>query len=565
VNRGIRARLLLASLAVFVVVAIPATLLLRHQLTTAVEARVRAELEAQARMVRIALLSSALVEQPRVQQVAHTLARETGIQVDVVGFDRALIASSDDRTSAGPPLDQPELRAARSAGLAYARRGGRAHVAIRVVAPGQAEMLVRVSRPLDELDDAYDRMYELVAIAALLGVAVAAGLTWLAAWMLTREVRRLAVGASALAGGGGNRISVDTADELGDLGGSINRLADGAARTGVALARERELLDGMLETVSQGIVALDERQRIALLNEAARAILELRDAPVGAPLIDHVRAPALVELLASPGPSSTELLTARGTRVLVAVRPMRDGGRILMVEDVTAVRRLETIRRDFVANVSHELRTPVSVIRASAETLLAGAKDDPEFSTKLLDSLHRNAERLGRILADLLDLSRLEAGSYRLTPRSVNVGDAVDKALGALAQERRAERTITVAVAPGLAALADAEALDHVLVNLLDNACKYTPAGGAITVAATARDGALRIDVRDDGPGIAPRHRERIFERFYRVDPGRSRELGGTGLGLSIVKHLVESMQGRVGVEPNHPRGTVFWIELPPA
>jgi len=231
------------------------------------------------------------------------------------------------------------------------------------------------------------------------------------------------------------------------------------------------------------------------------------------------------------------------------------------------VRRLETVRRDFVANVSHELRTPVAVIRANAETLLAGAKNDPAMATRLIDGLHRNAERLARILADLLDLSRLDAGQYRLDIAQVPVRSVTEQSLTAVetqAQKRKVE--IRVDIPDAIAVKADPKALDQILVNLIDNGVKYTQAEGHVWVMAREHgDDAVRIEVRDDGPGIADKHRARVFERFYRADPSRSREAGGTGLGLSIVKHLVESMGGEVGVEPNAPRGSIFWLQLPRA
>ncbi|MCX5741749.1 MAG: ATP-binding protein, partial [Proteobacteria bacterium] len=213
---------------------------------------------------------------------------------------------------------------------------------------------------------------------------------------------------------------------------------------------------------------------------------------------------------------------------------------------------------------SHELRTPVAVIRANAETLIAGAKDDPVMSVKLIDGLHRNAERLARILADLLDLSRLDAGQYRLDLGDVAVGAIAEQALTAVEVPIAArEIAVAVDVPAALAARADSKALDLVLVNLIDNAVKYTQPKGHVWVSARPEGDMVRIEIRDDGPGIAAKHRARVFERFYRADPSRSREAGGTGLGLSIVKHLVESMGGQVGVEPNEPRGSIFWLRLP--
>jgi len=275
-----------------------------------------------------------------------------------------------------------------------------------------------------------------------------------------------------------------------------------------------------------------------------------------------VRIPAALTLVAGGSGATAEFATPAGIRVLARIAAQRDGeGSILILDDVTAIRRLETIRRDFVANVSHELRTPVSVIQANAETLQAGAKDDPAFADRLIEGLHRNAIRLSRIIADLLDLSRLEAGpEVELEP--LPVAEVARAAIASIESQAAGKLTLAVEIDDAVRVQADRDFLDQVLVNLLDNAVKYTPAGGHVWVRARPAGKRLRIEVADDGPGIAPHQRQRIFERFYRIDPGRSRELGGTGLGLSIVKHLVEGMGGQVGVEGNTPSGSVFWVDL---
>jgi len=356
----------------------------------------------------------------------------------------------------------------------------------------------------------------------------------------------------------------------------VNFLAEDSERCHRALARERVLLATVAEGLTQGVIAVDGEHRIELLNDAARRMLKVASSPVGEPLIEFVRVPQVFALIDGDEAATAEVELPGSARALIRVaKKFEHEGRVLLLEDVTAMRRLETVRRDFVANVSHELRTPVAVIRANAETLIAGAKDDPAMAGKLIDGLHRNAERLARILADLLDLSRLDAGQYRLELGRVAVRGAVEQALTAV-ETSAARRGVGVEVAAPaeLAALADPKALDQILVNLIDNAVKYTRPEGHVWVearrdggAADGDDGAgtVRIEVRDDGPGIADKHRERVFERFYRADPSRSREAGGTGLGLSIVKHLVESMDGEVGVEPNEPSGSIFWLRLPAA
>jgi two-component system, OmpR family, phosphate regulon sensor histidine kinase PhoR len=354
-------------------------------------------------------------------------------------------------------------------------------------------------------------------------------------------------------------------DEVRELGEWVNFLAEDADRSHMALARERVLLSSVAEGLTQGVIAVDGEHKIELLNDAARKMLGVTSTPVGEPLIEFVRVPAVFELVDGNEAATVEVTLPNGLRTLIRVANRWGGdGRVLLLEDVTTVRRLETVRRDFVANVSHELRTPVAVIRANAETLLAGAKDDPVMGPKLIDGLHRNAERLARILADLLDLSRLDAGQYRMNLSSVEVKEITEQSLTAVEPQATArEVTIDVQIPDGLMVKADPKALDQIFVNLIDNAVKYTKAKGHVWVAASTDDTHVRIDVRDDGPGIAEKHRGRVFERFYRADPSRSREAGGTGLGLSIVKHLAESMGGAVGVEPNTPNGSIFWLKLP--
>lgn len=243
------------------------------------------------------------------------------------------------------------------------------------------------------------------------------------------------------------------------------------------------------------------------------------------------------------------------------------------MHDVTELRKLETIRRDFVANVSHELRTPVSVIMLNSETLLADDElvGSSPHARRFIEALYRNADRLSRLISDLLDISKLEAGRFRLALEPVSVFGAALRVMDML--EEKAERKsqeLELDVELELLVFADAKALDQMLFNLIDNAIKYAPEGGHILVRAERSDASraaverpfIRIEIVDDGPGLDAKHRPRIFERFYRIDDGRSRDVGGTGLGLAIVKHLAQAMGGRVGVHPNEPKGSVFWVRL---
>ncbi|HTL36948.1 MAG TPA: ATP-binding protein [Kofleriaceae bacterium] len=402
----------------------------------------------------------------------------------------------------------------------------------------------------------------LVAIALVATTALVTGL------IMRRRIARLAEAAHDVVRNPSRRLpTASSTGEQHELAEWINALAEEVERSRKALNHERTLLGAVADLLTHGVIAIDGEHKIELLNDAARKMLGVQSSLVGEPLLEFVRVPELHALVASAEDASAEVQLPNGPRTLVrAARTFGRDGRVLLLEDVTNVRRLESVRRDFVANVSHELRTPVAVIRANAETLLAGAQSDPQMGPKLIDGLHRNAERLARILADLLDLSRLDAGQYRLDIAPVGVRAVTDQSLSAVETQAKARNvTLDIAIPPTLHVHADAKALDQILVNLIDNAVKYTRPDGHVWVEARDLGDAIRVEVRDDGPGISDKHRERVFERFYRADASRSREAGGTGLGLSIVKHLVESMNGTVGVEANAPRGSVFWLRLPKA
>jgi two-component system, OmpR family, phosphate regulon sensor histidine kinase PhoR len=307
--------------------------------------------------------------------------------------------------------------------------------------------------------------------------------------------------------------------------------------------------------------------------------LGLAASPVGHVLIEVLRVPALAELMERVhrergAPAESELSLPPSRQVLARAAPVKStGGTILVMLDITEMRRLEKVRRDFVANVSHELRTPVSVIQANAETLLDGALTHPTRGPEFLSAILRNAQRLARLVSDLLDLSRIESGHFTLEIQPTQVASAVNRAVESIrGLAARKRLTVDASIETNLEVLADSSAFDQILTNLIVNAVKYTPEDGHVEIRAERASAALLggestivIDVCDDGAGIEPRHRLRIFERFYRVDPGRSRDMGGTGLGLSIVKHLVGAMRGEVGVTESPTGGSVFRVILPAA
>jgi two-component system phosphate regulon sensor histidine kinase PhoR len=313
-----------------------------------------------------------------------------------------------------------------------------------------------------------------------------------------------------------------------------------------------------------------------LVNPALRATLGIPADAEGRAALELIRNAELPSILSrartTSGPISGEIETTgpRPRRMLVhaAQLPMVNGkhqGLLAVFVDVTETRRLETLRKDFVANVSHELRTPITAVRSAVDTLRLTLAGDPSASERFVDIIDRNAQRLGALVEDLLDLSRIESKDYRPEAKPVPLRTISEQAL-TLLRARIEEKKLDVGneIAEELPpARADRRAVEQVFTNLLDNAVKYCPAGARVRLRAQQTERSLRIEIADTGPGIEPRHLSRLFERFYRVDSGRSRDMGGTGLGLSIVKHLVETMGGVIGIESTPGRGSTFWFTLP--
>ena len=343
------------------------------------------------------------------------------------------------------------------------------------------------------------------------------------------------------------------------------------------LEDERDQSAAILSSMSEGVAVVDRDERIRYSNPAFRRALHTGREQTfeGRRLVEVTRQSEILAMvqgvLKGGDRSEAEIATAglKPRHFLVRAAPAGETGAVLVVLDITEIRRLERVRRDFVANVSHELRTPLTAIQGFAETLLRGALDEPENSRRFVEIIRDHSWRLARLTEDLLKLSRIEAGKLELELRPISVGNLLEQCTETARlklTEKRQSLTVSVCEPPPLAR-ADSHALLDVLRNLLDNAIQYTPEDGhvAIRVSLGGAAGAeeVRIAVQDDGIGIPASSHDRIFERFYRVDAARSRKVGGTGLGLSISKHLVEGMGGRIELESQLGRGSTFTVVLP--
>jgi two-component system, OmpR family, phosphate regulon sensor histidine kinase PhoR len=337
------------------------------------------------------------------------------------------------------------------------------------------------------------------------------------------------------------------------------------------LSRRLSVLRAVIDGMAEGVWITSDDGTVQEHNNALKEMLYTGRQIVGQrpeALLHSAELQVAVEKACRESQSSRLELAFEGLRpctLSIHVSPLgRElGGSAAVFFDVTELRRLEKVRKDFVANVSHELRTPITAIRGYAETLQAGALGDPAAAAKMVDIIHRQSERLSELVEDLLELSRLESRQIQLKETPVELADAATRALEAVRPKSSVRNTaIEVLVPEGTFVLGDQRAVEQIILNLLDNAVKYTPSNGRVWVSAQREGEMVVMRVRDDGQGIEPRHLPRLFERFYRVDKGRSRDMGGTGLGLSIVKHLANAMKGDVRVESTPGQGSTFSVTL---
>ncbi len=401
---------------------------------------------------------------------------------------------------------------------------------------------------------------------ALIGL-VTVGAALIAGRSIASSLEQLAAAARAMATGGDPRFPKSSIPEIETLAQALRQTNRELIDRFAELSREKAATTAIVDAMGEGILAADARSRIVMANHAARTMLGyLPDAPLpDLRTIFRIKgAQKLVAGVLDAGDMAEREIELDGRTLSLHTRPLQDGGALLVLRDLTAVRRLEAVRRDFVANVSHELKTPLTSISGYAETLVAGDVDD-DTREKFLATILSNAHRMQGLVDDLLDLSRIESGRWTPRPEQLSLSGMVGDAWAAYA-DRAADRGVALTVMIATTAewvRIDPSALHQVLANLFDNAMRYVEADGQIEVAATTVDDMVEITVRDNGSGIPAEHLPRVFERFYRVDPSRSREEGGTGLGLAIVRHMIEVHGGQVAAESGPSEGTTIRFTVP--
>jgi two-component system phosphate regulon sensor histidine kinase PhoR len=507
----------------------------------------------------------------------------SGARVTVITADgRVLADSQSDPQTMENHATRPEVLEAMAKGDGRSIRHSVTinrdllYYAVRLNTSAGPSTILRFALPLGTVDEVLSSFRRRLWIASLFILLIAGAISLLFSRSFTGRVERLKEFSRRVAEGDFRPLPRDgSGDALEALGISLNRTAARLDRTIQTLTEERNLSSAILGSMVEGVAVVNGSERLVFANPGFAEILGLDVPPTsGSALVEVVRQTELLEavrqVLRGEPRVQSEIVTGtlRQHYFAITVAAVRAGdttGAVVVLHDITELRRLERVRRDFVANVSHEFRTPLTAIQGFAETLLAGAIDDQQNRTRFLDIILEHSRRLARLTEDLLMLSKMDAERLELEIRRLSVSQLIESCLET-AQRRAAEKDLVISVStpqrlPDIAG--DRRRLAEVLQNLLDNAIQYTLPGGQIVLSAEPGDEEVILTVSDTGIGIPQADQPRIFERFYRVDVARSREAGGTGLGLSIAKHLVEVHGGRLWVDSEVGQGSQFHFSVP--
>jgi signal transduction histidine kinase len=568
---SITGRLVLGSALLVVLATIGALVHGTRRATHELRASLQQALAREAALVRDALPPDSAALQPAVER----LARQSGRRITVIARDGRVVAESEEPSEVVPNIgshsDRPEILAALQGGIGTAtRHSATINRDLLYVALAGGPGAVRLSAPLDESD----AVLSSVRGAVLRGTMVPLVLGVLLAFILARTIAKPLQGATiATRAVAAEQPPRFPRSRISDIDTLVRALRDMHEQLGArlsALRHEHAETAALVEAMVEGVIAADQRGHIVTANAAARRMLgygEGEELP-GLPRLFRVKAAREAVTAALQGETVIEqALQLDGRNVLLSARPLPTGGALLVLHDVSDLRRLETIRRDFVANVSHELKTPLTSISGYAETLVSDHAD-AATTRRFLEVILANSRRMQELVDALLDLSRIESGAWQPQPVQVDAETAARDSWVLLDSRGQAELQLRAEIEPGAERVyVDPDALRQVLTNLLDNARRHVPPGGSIVLRARREDGGVKLSVRDTGSGIAAEHLPRIFERFYRADSSRSREVGGTGLGLAIVKHLVEGHDGHVDATSQPGVGTEIscWFPDQPA
>lgn len=549
--------------------------------------RAAADLETRARLLEKQVLAKLTsVSGKSVDSLCKELGKRASTRITVIlTSGRVMGDSEEDPGKMDNHANRPEVRGALAGSTGTSTRFSRTlqqnmmYVAVPLRVNGEIVGVLRTSIPLTSIDEALRVIQFKIALAGLIVAVLAAVVSLVVSRRISQPLEKLRRGAELFARGDlESRLPVPDSEELGGLAEAMNHMASQLDSRIRAATKQRNEMEAVLSSMVEGVLAVDAEERVIGINHAAAELLEIDSAHIqGRTVHEVVRNSELLRFVArtlvSMWPVEGDIVLRNGGEKFLQAHGtiLRDAegrgiGALVVLNDVTRMRRLENVRREFVANVTHELRTPVTSVKGFVETLLDGALSDPENAKHFLSIIARQTDRLNAIIDDLLSLSRIEQETEdeEIVLKEDRIVDVLQAAIQVCEAKAAAKKiTIDLECEEGVLARINPPLLEQAVVNLIDNAIKYSDRKGAIHVGAARRDAEIIISVRDHGCGITKEHLPRLFERFYRVDKARSRKLGGTGLGLAIVKHIAQAHAGNVTVESTPGKGSNFQIHLP--
>lgn len=569
-----RNRIFLKLMAAFAAVIAVGTLTLDIAIRSTWESSTRRDLERT--LVQEAESFALLIQNDHshsMQQIAEAEAGITRTRATIIARDGKVLADSTaDPETMENHAGRPEIVTALAGRPgAAARRSHTVGIEFLYVAVPSGDKVARLAYPLSTIRSQVAEIRRTLLRSSLLALLFALVLASIAAQMVSGRLRRIVRFAEQVSSGDlSARIAAKGTDEIAQVALALDRTARRLEENFAALAESRAQLEALLNSMTDGVIAVSPEMKVLWANQAISGIVR-RPVTIGAPVTEMVRHPDfLATLHTSLGSHRRETAIAHsldGRRSFsVTAEPLPDGGVVTVLHDISELERVEKTRRDFIANVSHELRTPLTSIRGYAETLLESEAIETNNGKDFLQVIRRNAERMSRLTEDLLVLARVESGEEKLDLQPHPARQLILEAVASMQEDaRNASVELKLDPVPDVQVRADAEAIQQVFANLISNAVRYAAGGKQIVIGANEQPSAVEFFVRDFGPGIASEHVPRIFERFYRVDKARSRETGGTGLGLAIVKHIILNHGGAVRVESALGHGSTFFFTLPQA
>ncbi|MDD5259141.1 MAG: ATP-binding protein [bacterium] len=584
---NISTKLILNYLLLVALVFSSTTFIILHKLNFESKVQLENELVTKARLIS-EFIPVQIIKQENINQIQPLVriakqkaqARITIIAKDgqVLGDSESEPEAMENHRSRPEVIDALQGKIGVSTRYSYTLQKKMLYVAIPAkTSQGEIGGTIRVALPLTTVNTLTVNILPNLWIGIIVALILTIILGYISAHVITKPIRQInAMTQQAIKGNWSQKIPVTTQDEMGSLAKSLNLLFQQVQGNIEAIKNEQNKITAIISSMSEGVIACDTDSRILLINKSIEKTFNVTAADCqNKMLLEAIRNNELDEILSltlrsgQAQQSELSILVPIQKIFQIYASPLKKEdqtvGAVLVMHDITELKHLENVRKEFISNVSHELKTPLTSIKGFIETLLAGALEDKNNNRRFLSIIQEHADRLGKLINDILELSKLESKEIRLEFQPSDLREIIKKTVETFTPQLvKSKVTCSINIKDPLPQVqADQDKITQVLINLIDNAIKFNKENGSIMITAELQPDSLKVSIKDTGIGLPAADLPRIFERFYRVDKARSRDLGGTGLGLSIVKHIIEAHHGQVGIESIQERGSTFWFTLP--